>query len=102
VDNRAADVGDYDQQALDAILATFDGDLVGTGFAVSDAELFAAVDVDGDRLPADRLPEPGDAEQSHAEPTWGVVVRCTDEGQQTKLLDRLLAEGLDVRALSVM
>lgn len=102
VDNRAADVGDYDQQALDAILATFDGDLVGTGYAVSEAELFAAVDVDGDLLPADRLPEPGDAEQSHAEPTWGVVVRCTDEGQQTKLLDRLLAEGLDVRALSVM
>jgi len=43
VDNRAADVGDYDQQALDAILTTFDGDLVGTGFNPSDAELFAAL-----------------------------------------------------------
>ena len=53
-------------------------------------------------LPADRLPEPGDAEVSHAEPTWGVVVRCGDEAQQTELLERLIAEGLDVRALSVM
>lgn len=42
VDNKAADEGDYDQQALDAILATFDGDLVGTGFSPSEAELFAA------------------------------------------------------------
>lgn len=106
VDNRAADVGDYDQQALNAILATFDGDLVGTGYAPTEAELFAdgatAVDTPGDPLPADRLPEPGDAEVSHAEPTWGVVVRCGDEAQQTGLLERLLAEGLDVRALSVM
>ena len=106
VDNKAADEGDYDQQALDAILATFDGDLVGTGFAVSEADLFAdggTPDTPDDPLPsADRLPEPGDAEVSHAEPTWGVVVRCADETQQTGLLERLLAEGLDVRALSVM
>lgn len=105
VDNRAADVGDYDQQALDAILATFDGDLVGTGYALSEADQFASeavTDAGVEPLPADRLPEPGDAEQSYAEPTWGVVVRCGDETQQTKLLERLLAEGLDVRALSVM
>lgn len=43
VDNKASDVGDYDQQALDAILATFDGDLVGTGFALSEAEIFTAM-----------------------------------------------------------
>lgn len=102
VDNRAADVGDYDQQALDAILATFDGDLVGTGFTPSEAELFTALPPAEAPLSSDRLPEPGDAEQSYAEPTWGVVVRCTGEAEQTALLNRLLAEGLDVRAMSVM
>jgi hypothetical protein len=43
VDNKAADEGDYDQQALDAILAALDGDLVGTGYSASEAELFAAL-----------------------------------------------------------
>ncbi|MGW2213257.1 hypothetical protein, partial [Streptomyces sp. NPDC001781] len=51
VDNRAADVGDYDQQALEAILATFDGDLVGTGYALSEADRFAAGGADADLLP---------------------------------------------------
>lgn len=41
VDNKAADEGDYDREALDALLATLDDDLVGTGYALSDAELFA-------------------------------------------------------------
>lgn len=102
VDNRAADTGDYDQDALAALIATLEDDLAGTGYEVSEAELFAAGgdDRDAQPLPADRLPEPGDAGVLHAEPTWGVVVRCADEGEQTKLLDRLLAEGLDVRALS--
>lgn len=105
VDNRAADVGDYDQAALAALLAVLEDDFVGTGYAVSEADLFAAgpPDTPDDPLPsADRLPEPGEAEVSHTEPTWGVVVRCGNEAQQTELLERLLAEGLDVRALSVM
>lgn len=100
VDNKAADEGGYDDEALAAILLSLDGELAGTGYAPTEAELFAEDAAEGS--PADRLPEPGDAEVSHAEPTWGVVVRCGDEGQQTALLKRLLAEGLDVRALSVM
>lgn len=42
VDNKAADEGDYDQEAVDALIATLDGDLVGTGYGTSDADLFAA------------------------------------------------------------
>lgn len=108
VDNRAADTGNYDEEALAALLASLEDDLVGSGYALSEAELFNGADVPeyeapaAEPLPADRLPEPGDAEQSHAEPTWGVVVRCAGEAEQTELLDRLLAEGLDVRAMSVM
>lgn len=72
VDNRAADVGDYDQQALDAILATFDGDLVGTGFTPSDAELFTA-------LPPAEAPPPSldDLAEQYGEPQetdlWPVI-----------------------------
>ena len=72
VDNRAADVGDYDQQALEAILATFDGDLVGTGFSPSEAELFTALP------PADIPPPSLDAlEEQYGEPQetdlWPVI-----------------------------
>lgn len=42
VDNRAADVGDYDQQALDAILASLDGDFTGTGYNDDEADSIAA------------------------------------------------------------
>jgi DNA modification methylase len=42
VDNRAADVGTYDEEALAAIVASLDGDLVGTGFGISEAEMFEA------------------------------------------------------------
>lgn len=107
VDNRAADEGDYEQAALAALLASLDDDLVGTGYAVSDAELFADTVGAGDGsadpilpLPQDAGQQPEAAEQSHAEPTWGVVVECADEEGQAKLMDRLAAEGLEVRPLS--
>lgn len=52
VDNRAADVGDYDQQALAAVIASLEDDLVGTGFEPTEAELFAdgAVDVSSEAV----------------------------------------------------
>lgn len=43
VDNRAADVADYDRQAQQAILAAFEGDLVGTGFTLDEADTLAAL-----------------------------------------------------------
>lgn len=72
VDNKASDEGDYDQQALDAILATFDGDLVGTGYSVSEAELFAAAP------PADlQPPSLDDLAEQYGEPQetdlWPVI-----------------------------
>lgn len=42
VDNRAADVGDYDREALETLLSTLDDDLVGTGYALSEADMFAS------------------------------------------------------------
>lgn len=43
VDNKAADEGGYDDEALATLLASLDDDLVGTGYAPSDAELFTAL-----------------------------------------------------------
>ncbi|MER7487930.1 hypothetical protein ABTY20_18885 [Streptomyces sp. NPDC126497] len=43
VDNKSADDGDYDQEAVDALVASLDGDLVGTGYTLSDAELFTGL-----------------------------------------------------------
>ncbi|WP_051705199.1 hypothetical protein [Streptomyces sp. NRRL S-455] len=40
VDNKSADDGDYDDEALAALLASLDDDLVGTGYEVSEADLF--------------------------------------------------------------
>ncbi|MFD8226933.1 ParB N-terminal domain-containing protein [Streptomyces massasporeus] len=44
VDNKAADDGGYDDEALAALLASLDDDLVGTGYAVSEADLFGQAD----------------------------------------------------------
>lgn len=66
VDNKAADEGDYDQAALDAILASLEGDLVGSGYALSDAELFASEAVTGvepgtpSADASEHTPDPGD------------------------------------------
>ena len=43
VDNKAADEGPYDEEALAALLAVLDDDVVGTGYSVSDAELFTTL-----------------------------------------------------------
>jgi hypothetical protein len=55
VDNKSADDGSYDDDALAALLATLDDDLVGTGYALSDAELFSQADApefDATAIPA--------------------------------------------------
>lgn len=43
VDNRAADEGSYDEAALAALIASLEDDLTGTGFSVSEADLFTAL-----------------------------------------------------------
>jgi DNA modification methylase len=42
VDNKSADDGTYDQEALAALLTALEDDLVGSGFELSEAELFAS------------------------------------------------------------
>ena len=42
IDNRSADTGTYDDEALDAILRSLDGDFAGTGYAPEDLVPFVA------------------------------------------------------------
>jgi ParB-like chromosome segregation protein Spo0J len=88
--NRTADIGGYDNDALAELLSYLDGDYEGTGY--TDADVAALI------IPP-QLPEEGDAPIEDTETTWGVIVECLDEQQQTELLERLAAEGRRVRAL---
>lgn len=90
-DNRLADLGDYDDAALLALLQDA-GDLDGTGY--TDTDLEALLNTDTDDEPDE------DAPIEDIPPVYGVVVECRDERQQTDLLERLIAEGHTVRALS--
>lgn len=45
VDNRAADVGDYDREALAVLLSAMDNDLAGTGFTESEAYRLVSTDL---------------------------------------------------------
>lgn len=89
-DNRTAELGGYDNDALAELLSYLDGDYEGTGY--TDADVAALI------VPP-QLPEEGDAPTDDTEPMWGVIVECIDELQQTELLERLAAEGRRVRAL---
>ncbi|MBT2234774.1 ParB/RepB/Spo0J family partition protein [Nonomuraea sp. NEAU-A123] len=121
-DNRTAEIGGYDDQALAELLRGL-GDLDGTGWTEQDlddlAEAIAADNAAVTLAPEDspatgggradqagtgaraeeELPEPGDAE-THARPSvWGAVVTCDSEAQQVQLLNQLAGQGWNVRAL---
>lgn len=88
-DNRLAELGEYDDEDLAALLGQLDGDFDGSGWSFEDL----------DKLTDPEAPELGDAEVDELPAVWGVVVECQDEDQQVSLLRRLDGEGLKVRAL---
>jgi 16S rRNA G966 N2-methylase RsmD len=71
-DNRMADLGDYDNDALAALLAPMAGDLDGTGFTDADlAALLAADDADdGHGAALDDAPDPPDVPVSVPGDVW--------------------------------
>lgn len=88
-DNRLAEIGEYDEEDLAALLTRLDGDFAGSGWSFEDL----------DKLTDPEAPELGDAEIDELPGVWGVVIECADETQQVSLLRRLDGEGLKVRAL---
>jgi ParB-like chromosome segregation protein Spo0J len=93
VDNRAADKGSYDGDALVELLRHADEEegLEGTGYTEEDL-----TDLLGK---TEELPPAGDADTDDAPAMWGVVVECDTEDEQVELLERLSGEGHRVRAL---
>lgn len=89
-DNRTAELGEYDNDALAELLSYLDGDYEGTGYTDKDVDAL---------ITPVQMPEEGDAPIDDTEPMWGVIVECIDEQQQIELLERLAAEGRRVRAL---
>jgi hypothetical protein len=85
-DNRYNDLAFYDEDAMAQILSELDGNFDGTGWDAKSAEKYLK----------EAEPEPPLPDQ---EPTWGIIVNCRDEEQQSELLMKLSDDGLDVRAL---
>jgi hypothetical protein len=85
-DNAIAEKAKRDPDALAELLGGLD-DLEATGYTDADLAKLLADDA-------------GDADdEGEEDPVWGVIITCRDETQQLDLLQKLDAEGLDVRAM---
>lgn len=94
-DNKVGENGEWDNELLGAeieFLQDADFDIGLTGFSPKEIEDILDSSPDG-------LLRPGDAETGQVAETFGVVIECKSEMEQAQLLDRLLGEGLTVRAL---
>lgn len=94
VDNRANDKAGYDELALADLLATFHGDLDGTGFEKPDLDrLLNSLQVGAEHG--------GDGASQLSGIEYRLMIRCESEQHQAELLERLQDEGLDVQALAL-
>jgi hypothetical protein len=97
MDNRAGDLGGYDELALAELLRELqgsDGGLDGTGY--TDDDLTDLLDKLADDAEGE---DGGDAPIENPAQVWGVIVNCKNEREQADLLQRLDGEGYQVRAL---
>lgn len=95
-DNRTADLGSYDNDLLIELLGELEG-LDGTGYTQDDIDALTGADWGGDS--AD-LFDPDTTEDKYRE-QYGVTVICRDEDHQRTIYERLHAEGLEVRVVTV-
>ena len=93
-DNRTAELGGYDPDALAEMLDQVAGSDAFAATGYTQADLDRLVD---QITPA--LPEPGDADIDDLPAAWGVIIECDNEMEQTELLQRFADEGLRVRAV---
>lgn len=91
-DNRIPEFSERDDEMIAALLGELD-DLTGTGYTRSEFDDLLNVSLD------EIMPEPGDAEIDVMPQSFGVVVECSTEEDQTTLLTRLSGEGYSVRAM---
>ncbi|MFJ8852349.1 hypothetical protein [Streptomyces sp. NPDC102437] len=95
VDNRANDIGEYDQDALAELLSYLDDDgYEGTGYTEAEVNQLAhAVP------PLDTADALADTEDVYRE-QYGVIVVCADETEQQTTYERLTAEGFNARVVT--
>ena len=91
-DNRIPEFSERDDEMITAQLRELD-DLLGSGY--TPGEFDALLDFSTEEI----LPEPGDASVEQMPESFGVVVECSTEHDQTELLERLSSEGYTVRAM---
>jgi ParB-like chromosome segregation protein Spo0J len=82
-DNRTAELGHMDEEALEAIMSQLDT-LEGTGYGLHIVE-----EKENTPAPTPKPPGPDDVPEGDHESQWGVVVMCTSEGHQSKLYKEL-------------
>ncbi len=98
VDNKANDDAGYDDHLLADLLNQVD-DLIGTGYTPEDLDDLATRLLDD----PDEPDEPAKLSEDPVEmrETWQVIINCHDEDQQQAIYERLSAEGLRCRVLSL-
>lgn len=90
-DNNLSDKAKNDDEALAALIEAQDGDYEALGW--TDNQIAKI-------LGQEQLPDPGDAPtDDDLGNRWGVIVECTTEDDQVKLLEELGDRGLNVRAI---
>lgn len=88
-DNRTSELADWDETRLVELLDTLEPD-VAADLGWTAEEIAAMIETP---------PEIGDQAPDNMFESWGVIVVCESEKQQTDLMQKLDAEGYDVRAL---
>lgn len=92
VDNRTNDLATYDNAELAALLDSLPS---------LDATAWTSEELDAlhEQMRGGPLAPEGDADTSEPLVAWGVVIDCSTEDEQARLIERLLSEGFSVRAL---
>lgn len=90
--NRTADLGEYDNDALLAVLEELDGDLLGTGYTDIDLEVLRHGADDEPELEPEDDPVPNFV-------VYGAVIQCGTLEDQRSLLAKLSELGFDARPL---
>ena len=88
MDNRGSDLASYDDALLAMQLEQ-----------VQDMDLWELTGWDEKAAAKYLNPHEETEEMDEDPPTYGVIINCSTEEEQAKLLDRLAGEGLSVRAL---
>lgn len=94
-DNRTADLATYDERALADLLHSLDGDYAGSGFDGDDLDdIISALD-------GMTPPEEADSVTERVGSAYQVVVDLPDDEARGEFIERMTAEGLTARPVSL-